>query len=188
MRQRRIARVLVVCCDRRLSARLRRELEGQPDVDLEYVDAFEFARRSLAGTAADLILLDTRTPAHQKLDVDRVLRPRSVDYRGAHLHASLPGPHVVVDGRPVSLSLRESELLAVLLVHANRVVSRDALIAELWGYETRSLDVYIRRLRIKLGAAGTQIETVTRFGYRFADAAADVRVPASLAPTQVAEC
>jgi hypothetical protein len=55
----------------------------------------------------------------------------------------------------------------VLLAHCNRVVSRPALFAEIWGYETRALDVYVRRLRRKLRSAGAQLETVVALGYRF---------------------
>ncbi|MGE3511401.1 MAG: winged helix-turn-helix domain-containing protein [Vicinamibacterales bacterium] len=94
-----------------------------------------------------------------------------VRYEGRHLQACLPGTVVTVDGRPLELSRRESELLGLLLAEANHVVQREVLIAEIWGYETRSLDVYVRRLRRKLGAAGAQIETITGIGYRFAEPA-----------------
>jgi DNA-binding response OmpR family regulator len=92
-----------------------------------------------------------------------------VRFGGTHLVADLPNSHVVVDGQPVWLSARESELLALLLVHVNRLVRREVIISEIWGYETRSLDVHVRRLRCKLGPAGEQIETVVAFGYRFAE-------------------
>lgn len=92
-----------------------------------------------------------------------------VRYRGAHLQADLPGTTVTVDGSRVELSLKESALLGLLLSEPNRLVPRDVLIAELWGYETRSLDVYIRRLRKKLGGAGPQIETMKGVGYRFVE-------------------
>lgn len=94
-----------------------------------------------------------------------------VRYRGVRLHADLPGTTVTVDGSRVELSVKESLLLALLLSEPNRLVARDTLIAELWGYETRSLDVYIRRLRKKLGGAGAQIETMKGVGYRFVEPA-----------------
>jgi DNA-binding response OmpR family regulator len=92
-----------------------------------------------------------------------------VRFAGVHLVADLPNSHVAVDGHAVWLSTRESELLALLLVHANRVVRREVFISEIWGYQTRSLDVHVRRLRRKLGPAGDQIETVVAFGYRFVE-------------------
>jgi DNA-binding response OmpR family regulator len=90
-------------------------------------------------------------------------------FAGIHLIADLPNTHVTVDGRAVAISTREGELLGVLLAQCNRLVRREVLISEIWGYETRSLDVHIRRLRRKLGAAGAQLETVTAFGYRFVE-------------------
>jgi two-component system phosphate regulon response regulator PhoB len=94
-----------------------------------------------------------------------------VRFRGTHLLADLPNSHVFVDGRMVWLSARESELLALLVAHVNRLVRREVIISEIWGFETRSLDVHVRRLRRKLGPAGEQIETVVAFGYRFAEPA-----------------
>jgi two-component system, OmpR family, alkaline phosphatase synthesis response regulator PhoP len=93
-----------------------------------------------------------------------------VQFAGEHLVADLPNTHVEIDGRTVSISAREGEVLGLLLTHCNRLVRRELLISEIWGYETRSLDVHIRRLRQKLGSAGGQLETVTAFGYRFTEA------------------
>jgi DNA-binding response OmpR family regulator len=92
-----------------------------------------------------------------------------VTFSGTHLTADLPNTYVSVDGQPVAISAREGEVLALLLTHCNRLVRRELLLSEIWGYETRSLDVHVRRLRQKLGAARSQLETVTAFGYRFVD-------------------
>lgn len=105
----------------------------------------------------------------------RADRPTSVPltFAGAHLHARFPETVVAVDGVPIELSFKEADLLGLLLSAVNRVLSREVLIAEIWGYETRSLDVYIRRLRRKLGPAGTQIETLNGLGYRFVEPPGD---------------
>ena len=80
---------------------------------------------------------------------------------------------MAVDGAPVRLTRREFELLRYLVQNKNRVVSRDRLLERVWGYErlveTRSVDVHVGRLRVKLRAAGRQIETVIGLGYRFVD-------------------
>jgi DNA-binding response OmpR family regulator len=95
-------------------------------------------------------------------------------YQGARLHADFDAVAVSVDGTPVRLTRREFELLRHLVENRNRVLSRDRLLERVWGYdhvvETRSVDVHIGRLRAKLGAAGTQIETVVGLGYRFVEA------------------
>ena len=99
--------------------------------------------------------------------------PRTTIYRGAHLLADFEAVAVSVDGRAVKLTRREFELLRFLVENKNRVLSRDRLLERVWGYdrfvETRSVDVHVGRLRAKLGAAGSQIETVVGLGYRFVD-------------------
>ena len=99
--------------------------------------------------------------------------PRMSIYRGAHLVADFDAVAISVDGQPVRLTRREFELLRFLVENKNRVLSRDRLLERVWGYdrfiETRSVDVHVGRLRAKLGAAGTQIETVVGLGYRFVD-------------------
>ncbi len=92
-----------------------------------------------------------------------------VSFTGSHLVADLPGDHVVVDGCPVRISRREAEILALLLANHNRLVRREVLLALIWGFPTRALDVYIGRLRRKLGRAGVQLQTHHLMGYRFVE-------------------
>lgn len=77
---------------------------------------------------------------------------------------------VLVDGREVTLTLKEFMLLKYLLENKGIVLTRDQLLQEVWGYdyqgETRTVDVHIRTLRQKLGAAGSVIETVRGVGYK----------------------
>lgn len=77
---------------------------------------------------------------------------------------------VLADGKEVTLTFKEFELLKYLMENAGIVLTRDKLLEEVWGYEyegeTRTLDVHIRTLRQKLGEAGAIIETVRGIGYR----------------------
>ena len=77
---------------------------------------------------------------------------------------------VEVDGREVALTLKEYELLSMLLRNRGVVLTRDRLLEEIWGYsfdgENRTVDVHIRTLRQKLGPAGDLIETVRGVGYK----------------------
>jgi two-component system alkaline phosphatase synthesis response regulator PhoP len=77
-----------------------------------------------------------------------------------------------IDGRELTLTPREFELLYFLARHPGRVFSRDELLTKVWGYdyrgETRTVDVHVRRLRAKLGPqAARLIATVTGAGYKF---------------------
>ena len=79
--------------------------------------------------------------------------------------------HVVaVDGAAVALTAKEFKLLEYLLTHRGRVLSRDRLLTDVWGYEytggTRTVDVHVRRLREKLPLLATAIVTVKQFGYK----------------------
>ncbi|MDD2980200.1 MAG: response regulator transcription factor [Hespellia sp.] len=80
---------------------------------------------------------------------------------------------VTVAGESVALTLKEFELLDRLMSHRNIVLTRNQLLAEIWGYdfdgETRTVDVHIRTLRQKLGDYGDMIETVRGVGYRIGD-------------------
>ena len=77
---------------------------------------------------------------------------------------------VTVEGQPVTLTLKEFDLLLTLLKHRGSVLTRDQLLNRIWGYsfdgESRTVDVHVRTLRQKLGAAGDLIETVRGVGYR----------------------
>jgi DNA-binding response OmpR family regulator len=74
-----------------------------------------------------------------------------------------------VAGNTVELSAREFELLRTFLQHPNQVLSREQLLARVWGYDydpgSNVVDVYVGYLRKKLGAE--RLETVRGVGYRF---------------------
>jgi two-component system alkaline phosphatase synthesis response regulator PhoP len=78
--------------------------------------------------------------------------------------------HIVkVDGEEVTLSYKEFALLNELLKADGKVVRRNELLTAVWGEfydESRTLDVHIRKLRVKLGSAGTLIHTVKSMGYK----------------------
>ncbi|MFN8589089.1 MAG: response regulator transcription factor [Candidatus Eisenbacteria bacterium] len=103
----------------------------------------------------------------------RRARPQSAGaalVRGA-LRVDFDAREVVLAGQKLVLTPREFDLLAFLAKHPGRVVSRDELLRKVWGYdylgETRTVDVHVRRLRMKLGDDATWIETVTGSGYKF---------------------
>jgi DNA-binding response OmpR family regulator len=77
----------------------------------------------------------------------------------------------------VRLTRREFDLLLFLSENRRRVFSREQLLTRVWGYEwvggSRTVDVHIRRLRVKLGQDGPVVCTVHGVGYRLDD---DVQV------------
>jgi DNA-binding response OmpR family regulator len=87
------------------------------------------------------------------------------------LRIDLAGRSVTTEGKPVELTKREFDLLALLATNPGRAFSRAYLVERIWSDEgevfDRAVDSHIVRLRRKLGAAGNRIVTVWGVGYRF---------------------
>jgi DNA-binding response OmpR family regulator len=106
---------------------------------------------------------------------------RRVDRRRAPAALLTYGPvsidadrhEVRIDGTPVRLTAKEFLLLQYLIEHRGRVLSRDVLLTDVWGYQytggTRTVDVHVRRLREKIPILSTALETVKQFGYKLED-------------------
>jgi len=77
------------------------------------------------------------------------------------------------DGKDVKLTAKEFLLLQYLLQHRGRVLSRDLLLGDVWGYRytggTRTVDVHVRRLREKLPVLVEKLVTVKQFGYKLVE-------------------
>src|SRR5436190_21988644 len=89
------------------------------------------------------------------------------------LEVDVDGYRVFVGGEEVHMSAMEMRLLIYLVEHRGRVRSREDLLEDVWGYKpgvsTRTVDTHVKRLRDKLGDAGSLVETVRGTGYRLAD-------------------
>ncbi len=92
------------------------------------------------------------------------------EYNIGSLFVNIDKHIVKVEGEEISLTLKEFELLSLLLENRNIVLTRDKILETIWGYnfdgETRTVDVHIRTLRAKLKAAGNLINTVRGIGYK----------------------
>ena len=91
-----------------------------------------------------------------------------LSYKGINIDE---GKHEVrLNGKLVTLTVKEFELLRMLMKSVNHVLTRDVLLQKIWGYdfdgETRTVDVHIRSLRKKLGVHGDYILTVHGLGYK----------------------
>ena len=94
----------------------------------------------------------------------------SGDYTLGILSVSPDRHEVKVAGKDVTLTNKEFERLCLLLRNKGIVLTRATLMDRVWGFESerenRTLDVHIRTLRVKLGEAGSYIETVRGIGYK----------------------
>jgi two-component system, OmpR family, alkaline phosphatase synthesis response regulator PhoP len=119
-----------------------------------------FSPKELVARVNAVLRRSVRTPGDPDL-----LRYRSIEIDRKE--------HVVTDsGRQVQLTAKEFLLLQYFLQHRGRVLSRDRLLSDVWGYQytggTRTVDVHIRRLREKLPLLTSALVTVKQFGYKLA--------------------
>ena len=174
------------------------------DIMLPGMDGYELCRRLRTITSAPVLFLSARDTELDKvvgLELgadDYLAKPFGVRELIARVHALLrrgaggdfpASSHAITaggitldedahtakgDSGPLDLTPREFELLASLMKNAGKVVSREDLLREAWGWEylteTKTVDTHIKRLRDKIEQAGYDpglVETVRGYGYRF---------------------
>lgn len=173
------------------------------DIMLPGMDGYELCRRLRTNTDAPVLFLSARDTELDKvvgLEIggdDYLAKPFGVRELIARVRALLRrgsgqvgNMHNVVtvngitldedahtasgDNGEIDLTPREFELLASLMKNAGKVVSREDLLRDAWGWEylteTKTVDTHIKRLRDKINAAGYDpalVETVRGYGYRF---------------------
>ena len=103
----------------------------------------------------------------------RVTRPATAMAKYGPIVIDPDRHQVTLDGQEIKLTAKEFLLLQYLVQHRGRVLSRDLLLSDVWGYQytggTRTVDVHVRRLREKLPVLADAIETIKQFGYKLVD-------------------
>jgi DNA-binding response OmpR family regulator len=137
----------------------------------------------LVAVSADWGLDEILLPGAGPAEVDarlRLLQGRREELAGHSSPGTLVLGEVMIDeanyvaclrGRPMQLAFKEFELLKYLVEHPGRVFTRAQLLQSVWGYDffggTRTVDVHVRRLRVKLGTEyESLISTVRNVGYK----------------------
>lgn len=98
--------------------------------------------------------------------------PRSETIRVSGVYLDKTNFEARLDGKRMELTTTEFKLLSVLIERRGKTLSRETLLADVWGYQntsidTRTVDTHMRRLREKLGKYSGRLETIRGEGYRF---------------------
>jgi len=97
--------------------------------------------------------------------------PHSNDIDVAPFHVSKSNFEIRLEDQRLELTSTEFKLLTLMIERRGRILSRDTLLQDVWGYQnaidTRTVDTHMRRLREKLGAHASRLETIRGEGYRF---------------------
>jgi DNA-binding response OmpR family regulator len=151
-----------------------RRIRERSDVPLLFLSARGEDEDKLRGLAlgADDYIVKSATPAEVVARVKAVLRRSDRTVAGGRrtfgrLEIDLAAHEVRLGGRPVALTGREFELLALFVAHPRHVLTRDQIFERVWGSwgDRSAVAVYVRRLREKLGEE--ILTTVWGVGYRF---------------------
>ncbi|BFL47430.1 response regulator transcription factor [Lactonifactor longoviformis] len=167
------------------------------DVMMPHLDGFSVCRTARQMSSLPIILLTAKSSEDDKLRGyeygadDYITKPFSPKVLLAkvnvllHRIASLPpdtlnagkitvvpaSHKVLLDGKEISLTHKEYELLHFFMTNPEQIFSREQLLNRIWGYEfagtTRTVDAHIKNLRQKLGEEGRRIVTLIRSGYKF---------------------
>ena len=105
--------------------------------------------------------------------LERADDPKQTSYAYGSLLLDLSRHEVLLDGAEIPLTAKEFGLLEQLLRHPGRVLTRDVLLNSVWGYDcygtTRTVDVHIRRLKLKILLLEDAIISVKSLGYKLKD-------------------
>ena len=97
--------------------------------------------------------------------------PHSDDLDVAPFHVSKSNFEIRLEDQRLELTSTEFKLLTLMIERRGRILSRDTLLQDVWGYQnaidTRTVDTHMRRLREKLGSHASRLETIRGEGYRF---------------------
>jgi two-component system alkaline phosphatase synthesis response regulator PhoP len=105
--------------------------------------------------------------------LERTEEPKRSSFSFGPLSLDPARHEITVKGKEVSLTAKEFGLLEHLLRHPGRVLTRDVLLNTVWGYDyygtTRTVDVHVRRLKMKIPLLNDAIVSIKSLGYKLTD-------------------
>lgn len=164
-----------------------KQLVGQLAPAAETYAAVALAPEGTGGRDVEVVRLALGDPAAQARQKQN--EAESQDRAASGVTLDLSRKRVLLDNVPAALTFREFELLQYLVLREGQTVSRDQLVSGLWADapseevpNERTIDVHVRRLRVKLAQYQDIVRTVRGIGYRF-DRHADVHILHTSSPS-----
>lgn len=138
-------------------------------LDEDFIEAYEIgADDYIAKPFSPKILVLKINNLFQRLDEET--NPHKENHYGK-IAFNPASQRIYIDEKEIFLSKKELELLLYFIQNEDQVLSRDAIITKVWGYDydggQRTIDTSVKRLREKLGPVSGYIQTVRGYGYRF---------------------
>ncbi len=170
------------------------------DIMMPGIDGFTVCKRIRSSSSVPIIIITARTEEEDKIlgfelgaddYVTKPFSPKVLVARSKNLLKRVDGMvgnengilniknieinlmsyEVRIDGEKLNLSPKEYELLLFLVKNKNKVMTREILLDNIWGYDyigdLRTVDTHIKKLRNKLGDCSDYIKTIIRAGYKF---------------------
>lgn len=139
------------------------------DTEMDKVKALDFGADDYITKPFGVLELLSRIHARLR----RVDNKANEDFIYEDLKLNLKKREVSVLNEKIDLTLKEFELLYMLMLNQGIVIERDQMFEKIWGYdfqgESRTLDIHMNTLRKKLGSASTYIQTIRGVGYKIGD-------------------
>ncbi|OOQ59038.1 response regulator transcription factor [Mucilaginibacter pedocola] len=140
--------------------------------DIDKIDAYNFGVSDYITKPFNMDVLVAMIDSKIKFSLNSGEKTESHKFGGME---HLPNTHLLIrDGRKTELTILENRILLYFLKNKNKVINREELMMEVWGYNadvnTRTLDMHIVRLRKKIENnpdSPTYLQTVRGIGYKF---------------------
>ncbi|HDR7792359.1 TPA: response regulator transcription factor [Bacillus luti] len=155
-----------------------REIRKTSDVPIIFLTAKgeEWNRVNGLRMGADDYIVKPFSPGELIARMEAVLRrytkqEQQEELQFGPIHINEKSRRIEANGEPISLTVKEFDLLYFLCQYNGQVFSREQLLEKVWGYDyagsTRTVDTHVKTMRLKLGESGNYIQTVWGVGYKF---------------------
>ena len=134
------------------------------DVMMPKINGFDVVKEIRQYSQVPIIMLTAKGEESNNLSTGEVLKAGGIEL-------DIAAHEVRIDGKEITLSFKEFELLNYFVVNQGVALSREKILNNVWNYDyfgdARTIDTHVKKLRSKLGEKGEYIKTIWGMGYKF---------------------